>query len=254
MSIADDLRSARVLTIDIETRPSTAYIWDAKTDWVNPGMLIENGSVICFAAKWLGHKKVHYYSDYHHGHTEMVQAAWDMLDEADLLVTYNGKRFDCKHLRREFILEGMPPPAPWKDVDLIQTVRAKFAWHSNSLNHVSGRLGVGEKVKHAGFDLWKGCLAGDEKSWATMKRYNMQDVRLTEDLYVQLLPWISNHPAVRVADTGELLCNRCGSADLDRIGSSVAQVMAYAMYRCQSCTGLCRAAHVKRVSNVRGLG
>lgn len=243
----------RILTLDIETRPSTAFVWDAKTEWVNPSMLIEHGSIICWAAKWLGVKKVEFASDHHDGHVEQTRKMWDLLNEADIVVTYNGDRFDLKHIRREFILAGLMPPAPFKSVDLIKTARAKFAWHSNSLNHISGRLAIGEKVKHAGFDLWRGCMDGDPKSWATMKRYNIGDVRLTEELYLTLLPWITSHPQVKVAATGEILCNRCGSADLERIGETVAVVHSYALYRCMKCSGMCRTSHLKRIANTTGV-
>lgn len=243
----------RILTLDIETMAGRGWVWQQKVEYMNPSMLIESPRMICVGAKWLGAKPVHFFSEHEHGHRGMVEGIYDMVNEADLIVSYNGRRFDMGFLRQEFFLAELPPPAPWKDVDLIQTMRSKFKFFSNTLNHVSKRLGIGEKIAHEGWPLWLACEAGDPAAWKRMKKYCVQDVRLTEELYLMVLPWISNHPAVKVADTGQLLCNRCGSADLERIGSSVAQVMSYAMYRCQSCAGLCRASHVRRVSNVRGL-
>lgn len=248
-----DHAQARILTIDIETSPNLAYVWDLWRDKVGPAMLKDNGQVICWAAKWYGHKRVLFASDHHDGHDVMVAKARDLIDEADIVITYNGKRFDQKHLRREFLLADLAPPSPVKDVDLYEVVKQRFAFASNSLNHVSGRLEIGAKVKHAGFDLWRGCMADDPASWAKMKAYNVGDVRLTEDLYVRLLPWIGNHPHVAVAAGLELTCNRCGSTDLEREGDVTAVVMSYAMYRCQSCRGLVRASYPRRLARTRGI-
>lgn len=240
----------RILTLDIETRPNVGWIWDLRVQggYISPAMLIEHGSIMCWAAKWLGVKKVEFASDHHDGHEQQVKKLWDMLDEADIVIGYNSDKFDLRHIRREFLLSGLPPTSPFKSVDLIKTARSKFAFASNSLNHVSGRLGIGEKVKHEGFGLWLACMDGDEAAWKRMARYNKQDVRLTEDLYLELLPWITGHPHVTVSGKDELRCTRCGSLDLERTGETTAVVHTYALYRCTNCAGQVRATHLKRIA------
>lgn len=98
----------KILTIDIETRPNLAYVWGLWDQNVGLNQIEETGSVISWAAKWHGEKKVYFASDYHDGHSEMVRRAWELLDEADAVVGYNSKAFDMKHLNREFVLEGYP--------------------------------------------------------------------------------------------------------------------------------------------------
>ena len=85
------LPNAKVLTIDIESKPMQAYVWSKKADWIPDGQLIDPGGMICFAAKWLGSDEVLFYSDYQNGHAETVKAAHKLLSEADIVITGEGR-------------------------------------------------------------------------------------------------------------------------------------------------------------------
>lgn len=228
-----EARKARILTLDIETSPNLSYIFDVWRDKVGVGKLVDHTQMLCFAAKWYGSGPIHFYSDWSDGHELMVETAWQMLDRADILVTYNGANFDAKRLNSEFWSNGfMPPPRPYRQIDLYKTVRRVTQFPSSSLNYVSGRTGIGQKVKHGGFDLWRGVLNGDPVAEARMERYNRGDVRLTEKLYRQLLPWIDNHPPVLTVP-GKTLCPRCGSDQYNVVGTvRPANVIEYAQLQC----------------------
>ena len=234
MRLAEALR-CNVLTLDIETRPHLAHVWALWDQNVSLSQLVEVGTVICFAAKWQHEKRVMFHSDHHDGHDEMVRRAWELIDAADVVIGYNHKSFDLKHLHREFVLAGMPPPSPHKDIDLLTVAKSRFKFASNKLDHVATELGLGSKVKHSGFDLWLGCMNDDPKSWATMKRYNVGDVRLTEAVYDHLRPWIKNHPHPGLFG-GEIDgCPNCGSLNLSRNGTHKALSRQYRRYRCDDC-------------------
>jgi DNA polymerase III epsilon subunit-like protein len=119
----------------------------------------------------------------------MLEELHRLMSEADLLVGWNSAAFDHKHINREFLENGMTPPSPVKDLDLMSVTKANFLFPSNKLDYVAQKLGVGAKVKHSGFSLWIKCMEGDEKAWAEMKKYQIQDVNLLVDLYDKLLPW-----------------------------------------------------------------
>jgi hypothetical protein len=51
-------------------------------------------------------------------------------------------------------------------------------------------MGLGKKEEHEGFGLWLKCEAGDKAAWKRMRSYNRKDVKLTEDLFLDYLPWI----------------------------------------------------------------
>ena len=109
---------AKVLVLDIETAPGRAFIWQLRTDYVPISQVIEHPRMLCFAAKWLHEKKVRFHSE-REGREEMIEAAWSLLDEADIVVGYNSRSFDIPHLQREMVELGYAPPSPWVDVDLL---------------------------------------------------------------------------------------------------------------------------------------
>lgn len=235
----------RILTIDIETRPNLAYVWGLWDQNVALNQVEDFGSVISWAAKWLGDSRVHFASDYHDGHESMIQKAWDLLDEADVVIGYNSKSFDMKHLNREFVLAGMPPPSHYVDIDLMSVVKQRFKFSSNKLQHVATQLGLGSKIQHDGFDLWLGCMRGDERSWKTMKKYNCQDVVLTEKVYRRLLPWIKSHPHLGLYGGDSNACPRCGHTELVTRRYYTTRTGKYRMVQCKSCGGYSKANKVE---------
>lgn len=223
-----------ITTLDIETSPNLADVWGLWQQNVALSQLREVSSVIAFAAKIHGRKAVEFRSQFHDGHDVMIRRAHEMLDDTDILVTYNGKKFDTPHLRREFLLLGLAPPSPFIEVDLCQVVKSRFRFSSNKLDHVASQLGLGEKVKHDGHDLWVRCLAGDEKAWAQMRTYNIRDVVLTEQLYDALIPWVPNHPNVNLW-TAEDGCPNCGKPRLQKRGFYRKGLTVRQRYQCQDC-------------------
>lgn len=229
--------SVKVLYIDIETSPSLAHVWGLWNQNVSLSQLVESTEMLCFAAKWRGVKSIPFYSQHHHGRQAMVEAAHSLLDEADVVCHFNGKRFDVPHLNREFLTADMTPPSPYKQVDLLQAVKRQFKFPSNKLQYVSQTLGLAGKVQHEGFGLWVKCMAGDEKAWSKMRRYNRQDVALLEDMHDRLLPWIPGHPTVALYDPepDTHACPACKSAELESRGYAYTATSRFQRYRCKGC-------------------
>lgn len=234
--------NARILTIDIETRPNMGYVWSLWKQNIGLSQLVETGHVMCWVAKWYDEKEPIFMSDFHDGHDAMIQGAWDLLSEADAVISYNGLSFDMPHLNREFALLGLTPPAPYKNIDLIRTVRKEFNFPSNKLAHVVDALGVGGKMETGGFDLWVGCMNDDPKAWAKMKKYNLTDVKITEKLYDRIRPWIKGHPHLGMfidADgNGEsFACPNCGNKKLTAHPERTvrANVQQYEAFTCGKC-------------------
>lgn len=226
----------RILLIDIETSPNLAHVWGLWQQNVGLNQLLESTEMMCFAAKFLGDKKTQFYSTFHDGREGMVQKAWDLIHEADVVMGWNSKSFDEKHLNREFLEAGLRPPSPTKSLDLMHAVKRKFRLPSNKLQYVSKLMGLAGKVQHSGHELWVKCLAGDEKAWREMRRYNIQDVDLLEDLYLALRPWIDGHPSIALYDgTEEDACGNCGSTDLKREGYAFTKLGKFQRFVCQSC-------------------
>lgn len=240
--------------IDIETSPNLAHVWGLWQQNVGLSQLLESTEMMCFAAKFLGDKKTQFYSTFHDGKAEMVQKAWDLVNEADVVMGWNSKSFDEKHLNREFLEAGLKPPSPVKSLDLMHAVKKKFRLPSNKLQYVSTLLGTAGKVQHEGHDLWIKCLAGDEKAWGRMRKYNIQDVDLLQEVYDQLLPWIDSHPSVALYDGNEQdACTNCGSTDLKREGYAFTLLGKFQRYVCKSCGKWGRSGKRIGAVDVRGV-
>jgi len=239
------------LFLDIETAPHSAFIWSLWTKYIAPDHIEIPGYTLCFAAKWEGEREIQFYSIWGDGARQMVQKANELLDDADAVVHYNGRKFDIPMLLTEILLMEMPPPSPFDQIDLYRTVRSSFRFPSNKLDYVCKRLGLGSKVSHRGMDLWVEAMQGEDKACREMKRYNKQDVRLLPKLYKRLLPFINAHPNEGLHnDMDRPSCPKCGSTKLHRRGFAHTKTQRYARYQCMSCyswvrgryTNLCRDA------------
>ncbi len=231
-----DAPAMRVLILDIETRPNLAYVWGLWEQNVGLNQLVQQVQVICWVAKWLDEPGTTEFRSVHHdGHGAMVRRMWELLNEADAVLHFNGKRFDIPHLNREFLELGLNPPSPYKQIDLLAAVKRAFSFPSNKLAYVSKALGLGGKVQHEGFDMWLKCMAGDEKAWEQMRVYNERDVTLLEDLYHRLKPWIRSHPSFGAMNDRDDVCPGCGSENLKPQGHAFLNTGRYQRFRCEDC-------------------
>ena len=226
----------KILLLDIETSPNIGAFWGLFKQNISHNHVTKVGRTLCWAAKWHNESKVYFASTHHDGHEDMVEKMWLLLDEADVVVHYNGKKFDMPTLNREFLLQELVPPSPYKQVDLYSTVRSNFRFVSNKLDFVCQQLGLGAKTQHKGMDLWFGCMEGKREDWKVMKEYNIQDVALLEDLYVELLPWVRAHPSHGVYTNAERpTCRNCGSEHVHKKGVEHTTTTSYQRYKCADC-------------------
>lgn len=224
----------KILLLDIETAPNTAYVWGLWDQNISQDQLVESSYVLCWSAKWLGEAEITFASCQKQSAKKMLVGIHKLLDEADVVVHYYGTKFDIPVLNREFVKHGFLPPSPYKQVDLKLHVARVFKFESTKLNSVAAELKLGAKVKHQGFQLWVKCMDGDPEAWAEMEKYNRGDVVLLEALYHRLLPWLSSHPNTSSFDDIEC-CPRCGSTSYQRRGKAVAITRSYYRYQCKGC-------------------
>lgn len=238
-------REVGILLIDIETAPNLAFVWgmweqnviDFQSQWY----------ILCFSAKWMNGEHITKGLPDYKGYTKgsendkkLVSELWNLLNKADIVIAQNGDEFDIKKINTRFAYYNFPPPSPYRTVDTLKVARKYFAFNSNKLDSLGEYLGQGRKVKHQGFDLWKGCMSGDKKAWDQMKVYNKQDVILLEKVYRRLLPWVSNHPNMGIYTDG-IICPKCGSKSLQRRGFYRGKTTKYRQIFCNDCRGWSRS-------------
>lgn len=238
--------TARVLYTDIETSPIVAHIWGLRDLNVGLNQIVTDPEVIGVGYSWDG-KPARYTSTWDQeglgGRAFMLGFVWQLLDEADVVVHYNGDRFDVPWLYGEFAREGMTPPSPFKSIDLYKVARKNFRFPSYKLQYVSTALGLAGKHQTGGHQLWVDCINGDEKARAKMARYCKQDVNLLPQLLEKLRPWLGNQVnfALWCEQGAELACSKCEAGDqfLRPKGTAWTQNRGFPQYLCDPKRGGC---------------
>jgi DNA polymerase elongation subunit (family B) len=242
----------KILTLDIETMPAIAEVFSLWDSHIPIQRVREPGYVFGFGWKWHGEKPVHWFNQEPDSRV-LAARARDLLDRADIVVTYNGDKFDLPALNTAILAARMHPPSPYKSVDLYKTVKRRLKLESNKLDYAARILGLGAKVQ-TDYGLWQGCMAGDPKAVAKMARYCKHDVRLTEKLHDLILPWITNYPNVNLwlPDDGRPTCRVCGSDRMQKRGHQRVIAQTYQRFQCQACGAWSRGtAILDRATGVR---
>lgn len=227
----------RILLLDIETAPNKAYFWGGT--WkvnINPDWIEANGHVLCWTAKWLGEKESMFSRLKEGKHKSLLGPMHKLLNEAHAVVHYNGQSFDIPTLNKEFLTHGFTPPSPYKQIDLLLTMREGFRFPSNKLDYICKTLDLGGKMRHEGAQLWMDCMDDKPEAWAKMEAYNRRDVDLLEKLYKRLLPWIKKHPN-RAALSGMEICVYCASTNIKQDKTYTANQLTYKRFTCSDCGG-----------------
>lgn len=256
--------SAKVLVLDIETQRGVVETFSIFRPFIHIDRVLVAPRVLCFAAKWRGEDKVIFKSSWvdndEDAYRRMMQSAFDLLSEADLVVTWNGDRFDVQWLESEFGRLGMGRPTPYKSVDLIKTNKKWFKGGQVSMKlDWSARQWLRDtKLPHGGTDLWRdirhGTRAEQRAAQKTMKEYNIKDTLLTERMFDAYLPWLNVNLALyEHNDDGLLHCTKCNSTDLKRDGVKFHATTAslYQMHRCKKCGSTSKGRRVKETTELR---
>ena len=190
-----------------------------------------------------------------HSRAHMLKRIHGLLDLADIVVHYNGSKFDIPTLNKEFVKHRFKPPSPYKQIDMLSVCRRMFRFESNKLASVVKSLDLSRKIEDHGFKLWVDCMKGKRAAWRDMERYNRNDVKILRQVYHRLLPWITKHPLLlTAAQQFGLRCPKCGSAHLQSRGSFFTRQAQHAQYQCRDCGGWFRSNRVlKKFKHEHGI-
>jgi DNA polymerase elongation subunit (family B) len=232
----------KVLVFDIETMANLAYVWGKYEQ--NVISFEKEWYMLTFAYKWLGEKKSYVkalpdYKGYKNDKTNdkrLCKELWELFDEADVLISHNGDAFDIKKAQARFAFHGFSPPKPFKSIDTLKVARRYFKFTSNKLDDLGHTLGLGGKIETGGWELWKGCAVDDDpKAWKKMKLYNKRDITLLEDVYMELRPWMNNHPNYNIYMDTQYNCPVCHSDNLHKRGFAPTRASKQQRYVCLDC-------------------
>jgi hypothetical protein len=244
MGVSKQRKGPKALILDIETAPILAWVWKIWDQNIGLNQISNDWHVLSWSAKWLGDpaSKIMYMDQRDAERIEddsyILKALWDLIDEADIVITQNGVSFDIKKLNARFIINGLPPPSSYKNIDTKLIAKKRFGFTSNKLEYMTDKLCKKyKKLKHGkypGFELWIAVLSGDLNAWKEMEKYNKYDVLSLEELFNKLIPWENNINFGIYSDNEVYRCT-CGSEKFKKRGFYYTNTGKFQRYKCFKC-------------------
>jgi hypothetical protein len=236
----------KILVFDIETAPIIAHVWRIWDENIGLNQIKKDWHVLSWSAKWYEDppSKIMYRDQRDakniENDKEILKDLWELIDQADILVTQNGVSFDVKKLNARFLANDLPPPSPCKNVDTFLIAKKKFGFTSNKLEYMTDKFCKKyKKLKHKkfpGFELWSAVLAGNKDAWKEMERYNKHDVLALEELFTKLMPWDNsiNFNMYDYTDESNVVCS-CGCKKFEKRGFYYTATAKFQRFRCTKC-------------------
>lgn len=230
----------KILVFDIETAPMICYAWSKWQDSISDSQIVQDWFILSWSAKWLmedemiseklTQKEIKNADD-----KRITKRLWNILDEADIVIAHNLKKFDKKKSQTRFLKHRLGLPSHYLEIDTLLVARKEFKVTSNRLDYLAGFLGLDGKLSTPK-GLWEDCMKGDMKAMEKMVEYCEQDVRVLEDVYLELRPYIKNHPNIGLfIDSDKPVCKGCGHDEFESDGFYRTTANVYEGLRCKSC-------------------
>lgn len=232
---------AKVLLIDVETTPIFGAFWGIRKQHLNIDNIITDSHLLCWAGKWLFDPVM--VGDcltpeeaINHDDSRLCQGLWDILDEADIIIAHNGRRFDIPVINGRFLINKFKsPPSPYEIIDTLLSSRQAFRLSSHKLDYINRVLGVTTKLD-TDFKLWLDCAKGIPSALVKMYTYCQNDTAILEETYMEMRPWIKAHPNMAFyVESDKMICPTCGCTELVEKGTYRTIVNEYAAYSCPNC-------------------
>lgn len=245
-------KTPKIVFFDLETLPDPREIYDRIPSigaWPGRTFKADLQSIMCFGYKIKGQKKAKSINAWdfkeswerdRHDDSALIQAAYDILHDADEIVTHNGKKFDVKVLNTRLAYYGLPPIAKTPHVDTRQVAKRHLTLYSNSLDAVAKFFGCSKKMHWSNkWNTWTKIAFREEskKDLKLMDKYCKQDVEVLEDVYEHLRPFHGNQGTNKnhFVDGDVVVCHSCGSDNLIGHGYRQTTTQLYPRFRCKDC-------------------
>lgn len=187
----------KILVFDIETAQMKVKVWQLRgNEYIEPTRIIDDWFMVCWAGKWLNGKvvgdRLSPTESKKCNDKRITKSLWKAMNDADIVIAHNGDSFDIRKANTRFLKYGMQLPNYFKTIDTLKVLRKNFKISSNKLDYACKFIGVGGKLSTGGIELWDKSELGDEQALSKMFRYCLNDVKITEKLFLKLIPYIKN--------------------------------------------------------------
>lgn len=244
------MKKPKIVIWDLETMPNPEEVikrLPGMGAWPGRTLKSDLNSIICFGYKIHGKKRTYSINGWdfkkdwkkdRHNDYNVVKAAYEVLKDADGIVTHNGGKFDIKVLNTRLAYHGFPrlPKIPHSDTKVLAS-RNLFLF-SNSLANVAKFLKVTDKMQiHNKWQLWVDLSMGKDtaKTRKIMDKYCKQDVDTLEEVYDKLKQYSNHVPNHNLFSNTKTSCPSCGSDHVHKHGFKVTKTGKKQRYQCQEC-------------------
>lgn len=212
--------SPKILIYDVETSRITANLWWSGKQYVGGSQITSETKIITVAFKWLGSNKVHYLKwDKNQCDKELMREFLTYYNQADMVIGYNSDRFDNKIINARALKFNFDVNLYVKSLDLMKQAKSKFRLPGYSMNVLAKFLGVQTKMQHSGLSMWEAIQYGNKKeakkAMKMMIKYNVQDIIVTEQVYLRLRKYLKSPIHIGVLEgEGRTSCPICGNSNV----------------------------------------
>lgn len=241
----------KVVLLDLETLPNlpeALKVWPSLSSFPGQTLKASVSTIVCAGWKLLGSDQTNCISawDFDQWSTnvnddrQVVEGIYNVLKDADCVITHNGKRFDWKFLQTRLMFHKMEPLPKIHHIDTCAEAKRELYVLNNRLQTVARFLTNKEKMEHEGWDLWVKVHGRDVEACEKMKSYCMQDVDVLEAVYRSLRPVVRGMPNHNLfSPLKEKACPKCGSSRIRSEGKRHTLTRSYRRYICQDCRSWC---------------
>lgn len=244
----------RIILFDLETLPNLGEalkVWPQLSNY--PGLTLRATitSVICAGWKVYQDKKTHCINawDFNRWNRDknddysVVTEIHKVLQDADAVVTHNGKKFDWKFLQTRFLKYKLSPLDKIPHIDTRELASRNLFSFNNRLGYLGEQFVNDKKLDHEGWELWVKVHKRDPKAMKTMTKYCKQDVILLEKMFEILKPFATSIPNHNLWNSDEnpiKLCPNCGSDKVRLLGWRHTKTQSYRRLQCFECKSFSR--------------
>jgi hypothetical protein len=224
IKLREKSKQVKRLFFDIETSPNIVYSWRIGYNLnITPENIIDERKIICISYKWESEEVIHTLTwDKNQCDKKMLTKFISVANQADELIAHNGDRFDIKWVRTRCIYHRIPMFPNYKTLDTLKKAKSGFNFNSNKLDYIAQYLGVGAKVKHSGFDMWKGVMQNDKTALSEMVHYCEGDIIVLEDVFLTMQSYIKQNTHAGVLNNNlKYSCPCCSSEQITLLKNNV---------------------------------
>jgi DNA polymerase elongation subunit (family B) len=248
----------RIILWDLETLPDLREVMKVIPNLGEyPGLTLKASinSIICFGYKIVGDKQAKCLNAWDYANwkrdvnddSKLVKDIYDILIDADVVVTHNGKRFDWKFLQTRLMKHNLPPLPRILHIDTCAESKKNLFMFNNRLNTLAKFLTSEEKLENGGWQLWVDVVQRKPAAMKLMTQYCKQDVETLHAVFKRMLPMVNGMPNYNTfKEIEQDVCANCGSTRVQKMGFRTTKTAIFQRLRCLDCgTTMSKASESK---------